>query len=91
MIRVLIFLLVVFCLGLGFAWLADRPGDLVITFSGYEYQVSLMVAAVAGVAVVAVVMIGWWILKSIWNSPRTVNRYFRARRRDRGYQSLSTG
>lgn len=91
MIRILIFLLVVFCLGLGFAWLADRPGDMVITFSGYQYQISLMVAAVAGVAVVALVMISWWILKSIWNSPRAVNRYFRARRRDRGYQSLSTG
>ena len=91
MIRILIFLLVVFCLGLGFAWLADRPGDLVITFSGYQYQVTLMVAAVAGVAVVATAMIAWWVIKSIWNSPRTVNRYFRARRRDRGYQSLSTG
>lgn len=91
MIRILFFLLIVFCLGLGFAWLADRPGDLVITFNGYEYQVTLMVAAVASVAVVAAVMIGWWILKSLWNSPRAVNRYFRARRRDRGYQSLSTG
>ncbi|MEX0347515.1 MAG: heme biosynthesis HemY N-terminal domain-containing protein [Rhizobiaceae bacterium] len=91
MIRILIFLIVVFALGLAFAWLADRPGDLVITFGGYQYQVTLMVAAVAGVAAVSAVMITWWILKSIWNSPQTVNRYFRARRRDRGYQSLSTG
>lgn len=91
MIRILIFLIVVFILGLGFAWLADRPGELVVTFNNYQYQVTLMVAAVAGVAVVAAVMLSWWILKSLWNSPRTVNRYFRARRRDRGYQSLSTG
>lgn len=91
MIRILLFLFVVFCLGLGFAWLADRPGDLVVTFNGYQYHVTLMVAAVAGVVVVAAMMIGWWLIKSIWNSPRAVNRYFRARRRDRGYQSLSTG
>ncbi|MEZ5812412.1 MAG: heme biosynthesis protein HemY [Rhizobiaceae bacterium] len=91
MIRILLFLFVVFCLGLGFAWLADRPGDLVMTFNGYQYHVTLMVAAVAGVVVVAAMMIGWWLIKSIWNSPRAVNRYFRARRRDRGYQSLSTG
>ncbi len=91
MIRILLFLFVVFCLGVGFAWLADRPGELVITFSGYQYEITLMVAAVAGVAVVALVMIAWWVIKSIWNSPRAVNRYFRARRRDRGYQSLSTG
>ena len=47
MIRILFFLLVVFALGLGFAWLADRPGDMVVTLDGYQYQVSLMVAAVA--------------------------------------------
>ncbi|UVK39801.1 heme biosynthesis protein HemY [Mesorhizobium sp. AR10] len=91
MIRILIFLVVVFALGLGFAWLADRPGEMVVTFNGYQYQVSLMVAAVAVVAVVAAVMIVWWLIKSLWNSPYTISRYFRVRRRDRGYQALSTG
>ncbi len=91
MIRILFFLVVVFALGLGFAWLADRPGDMVVTFSGYQYQVSLMVAAVAVVAVVAAVMIAWWLVKSIWNSPYAIARHFRVRRRDRGYQALSTG
>ena len=91
MIRILFFLIVVFALGLGFAWLADRPGDMVVTFSGYQYQVSLMVAAVAVTAVVAAVMILWWLVKAIWNSPYTISRYFRVRRRDRGYQALSTG
>ncbi len=91
MIRILFFLLVVFLLGLGFAWLADRPGEMVATFNGFEYRVTLMVAAVAVVAVVAAVMITWWLIKSIWNSPYTVARYFRVRNRDRGYQALSTG
>jgi len=91
MIRILFFLVVVFALGLGFAWLADRPGDMVVTFGGYQYQVSLMVAAVVVTAVVAAVMITWWLVKSIWNSPYTIARYFRVRQRDRGYQALSTG
>ena len=91
MIRILFFLLVVFALGLGFAWLADRPGDMVVTFNGYQYQVSLMVAAIAVTVVVAAVMIAWWLVKSIWNSPYTITRYFRVRQRDRGYQALSTG
>ena len=60
MIRILLFLLVVFALGLGFAWLADRPGEMVVTFAGYQYQVSLMVAAVAITVIVAAVMITWW-------------------------------
>lgn len=91
MIRVLAFLAAVFALGLGFAWLADRPGDMVVTFDGYQYRVTLMVAAVALTAIVAGVMILWWFLKAIWNSPYLVSRYFRVRRRDRGYQALSTG
>jgi HemY protein len=91
MIRIFFFLLAVLALGLGFAWLADRPGDMVVTLDGYQYQVSLMVAAVALVAIVAAVMILWWLAKAIWNSPYTISRYFRVRRRDRGYQALSTG
>ncbi len=91
MIRVLFYLAIVFLVGLGFAWLADRPGDMLVTFEGYQYRVSLMVAAVAVVAIVAAVMIAWWLLKALWNSPYSVARYFRVRRRDRGYQALSTG
>lgn len=91
MIRILFFLIFVFALAAGFAWLADRPGDMVVNFAGYQYQVSLMVAAVAVTAIVAAVMISWWLIKSIWNSPYTIARYFRVRQRDRGYQALSTG
>ncbi|MEP3815518.1 MAG: heme biosynthesis protein HemY, partial [Nitratireductor sp.] len=53
MIRILLFLLVVFALGLGFSWLAERPGELVVTFAGYQYEVSLMVAAIIVTALVA--------------------------------------
>ena len=91
MIRILIFLIFVLALAAGFAWLADRPGDMLVTFGGYQYRVTLMVAAVAVTAVVAAVMITWWLVKSIWNSPYTIARYFRVRQRDRGYQALSTG
>lgn len=91
MIRILFFLAVIFALGLGFAWLADRPGELVMTLGGYQYRVTLMVAAVALTAVVAAIMISWWLVKAIWNSPYMISRYFRVRRRDRGYQALSSG
>jgi HemY protein len=91
MIRILFFLVVVFALGIGFAWLADRPGDLELTFNSYRYEITLMVAAVAVTAVVATIMVVWWLTKAIWNSPHTIARYFRVRRRDRGYQALSTG
>ncbi len=91
MLRVLTFVILVFAAGLGFAWLADRPGELVINFNGYRYQVTLMAAAALLVALVALAMLGWWLLKSIIQGPGTVTRWFRVRRRDRGYQALSTG
>jgi HemY protein len=91
MLRVVFYLIPVFLIALGFAWLADRPGDMVVTFNGYQYQVTLMVAAVIVAVLIAAVMISWWLVKAIWNSPYTVSRYFRVRRRDRGYQALSTG
>jgi HemY protein len=91
MIRILFFILAVLLLGAGFAWLADRPGDLVVTLSGMQYKVSLMVAASAIVAIVAAVMLFWWVVKSLVTSPYALRRHFRARKRDRGYQSLSTG
>ncbi len=91
MIRVLIFFALVLVLAIGFAWLADRPGELTVTFGGYRYEVSLMVASVAIATLAAAVLLSWWVVAGIWNSPRSLRRYFRARRRDRGYQSLSTG
>ncbi|GHC73948.1 heme biosynthesis protein HemY [Limoniibacter endophyticus] len=91
MIRILLFLVLIGALALGFSWLADRPGELVMVFGGYRFQVSVLVAAVVIVAIVAVAMLAWWVLKAIWTGPQRVGRYFRGRRRDRGYQALSTG
>lgn len=91
MLRVLFYLALVFLAAAGFAWLADRPGEMAVTFEGYRYEVSLMVAAVVVAGIVAAVMIAWWLLRAIWTSPYAISRYFRVRRRDRGYQALSTG
>ena len=43
MIRVLVFVLIVFALGLGFAWLADVPGEVVLTIDNRAVTVPLMV------------------------------------------------
>jgi HemY protein len=91
MIRLFIFLLVVLGLGWGFSWLADRPGLISITWQDHLIETSIMVAATLVVALIAVVMIFWWLVGVIWTSPHSVRRYFRSRKRDRGYQALSTG
>lgn len=91
MIRIVIFALLVLALGFGFSWLADRPGELSIVWEGQLIEMSLMVAASLVAGLVAAIMISWWLVRSIWTSPYAINRYFRARKRDRGYQALSTG
>lgn len=91
MIRLLFFVALILAMGFGFAWLADRPGDLTIAWQGQRIEMSLMVAVTAVVSLVAVIMISWWLIRAIIVSPRTVSRYFRANKRDRGYQALSTG
>lgn len=91
MVRLVIFAIIVLLLGYGFSWLADRPGDLSLVWSGQLYQTKLIVAASALIALIAAVMVAWWLVRVIWTSPHSVARYFRARKRDRGYQALSTG
>ena len=51
MIRVLYFLIVVGALSLGIAWLADRPGEVVVTWQGWRIETSLLVLGAAMVAV----------------------------------------
>jgi HemY protein len=91
MIRLFFFVALVLGLGFGFAWLADRPGDLFIVWQDRRIEMSLMTAVTVMVSLVAAIMITWWLIRTIWLSPRLVSRYFRASKRDRGYQALSTG
>lgn len=91
MIKLLIYACVVLALAFGFSWLADRPGTLSIIWEGQLIEMSLMVATSILVAAFAAIMIAWWLVRAVWTSPNSVRRFFRARKRDRGYQALSTG
>lgn len=91
MIRLLIFVALMLALGFGFAWLADRPGDLFIVWQDRRIEMSLMTAVTMIASLIAIIMVSWWLIRTILFSPRTVARYFRANKRDRGYQALSTG
>lgn len=91
MLRVLIIVALIFLAAAGFAWLAERPGDLLLTWQGYEIRTSLMVAAIlAAILVAAIALIGA-IVRAIVRSPQSVGHFFGARRRDRGYRALTRG
>ncbi|MCE7027969.1 heme biosynthesis protein HemY [Jiella avicenniae] len=91
MLRILAFLLVILALSLGFGWLADNPGSVTFDWQGQTVQTSLMVFLLALVVVIAAVMLVVWLISAFFRTPHTINSYFAARRRDKGYAALSNG
>ncbi|HEX5212984.1 MAG TPA: heme biosynthesis HemY N-terminal domain-containing protein [Pseudolabrys sp.] len=91
MIRVVTFLVAVAVLAAGFVWVADRPGDVTIIWIGYRLETSVMVAALALVALVVVLMALWSIVRAILRSPDQVSLLFRHRRAVKGYLAISRG
>ncbi len=91
MIRVILYLVIVSLLALAAVWLADRPGEVAVTWQGWRIETSVMmlVVAVAAVAVSAVIL--WSILRAIMRSPDLLWRYLSARRGVRGYVAVSQG
>jgi HemY protein len=91
MIRVVAFLAVVAALALGVAWLADRPGDVAITWLGYRIETSVMVLifAVATLTIVAILL--WSLGRALFGTPRRVTTYLRERRAARGHLAITRG
>ncbi|MEO0636737.1 MAG: heme biosynthesis HemY N-terminal domain-containing protein [Pseudomonadota bacterium] len=91
MIRLTLFFIALIGLGLGFSWLADRPGDVAVTWQGNIYQFDLIVMAVAIVALIVLVMVSWAIIRTILDSPYIMQNFVRRRSREQGYKALSNG
>ena len=93
MIKALIFFAVLLAIAFGGSWLADRPGEIIINWPWLDmgFEVSLLMGFLLIVAAMGVAVVLWIVIKSIWNSPRSVTGFFSSRRRDKGYKALSTG
>ncbi len=91
MIRVVFFLIVLAALALGFAWVADRPGDVAVTWLGYHIETSLTVAALGLIVLVLVLMFVIWLVRAVLRSPEQMSMFFRHRRAMKGYQAVSRG
>jgi HemY protein len=91
MIRVILFLIVVGVLALGEAWLADRPGQVVVTWQGFRIETSLMVMTAAAAAALAVLAIIWSIVRALVRSPAVLAKRQRERRGARAYAAISNG
>ncbi len=91
MVRLLAFLLALGLAAYGLTWLAENPGEVAVTFRGVEYDVSLMLALGAVVALAIVLGVVWSMMRFVFRIPSLISLANRARRREKGYQALSRG
>src|SRR5205807_1238250 len=91
MIRVALFLVLIVVLALAAVWLADRPGDVAITWQGLRIETSVMVAAVVIAAVIAFAIALWSLLRGLMRAPARASAALAERRRRRGFTAISRG
>lgn len=91
MLRILLFFVVVLAAGLGFAWLADHPGEVSIAWLGTELQLSFLTFLAAAVLLIVAVLALVWILSNLFDAPARIGRYVSGRSREKGYRALTGG
>jgi HemY protein len=91
MIRVALFLVLIVVLALAAVWLADRPGDVVITWQGWRLETSVMVATVVVAALMCFAIFLWSLWRLLTRAPVRATAALAERRRRRGFNAISRG
>src|ERR671922_1897393 len=91
MLRLIAFLVAIALVATGLAWLADRPGELSVQWQGYQIETSVFRAIVLLVALVALALLCWSIVRNIWYSPAAIGSVLSKRRQKLGIDALSSG
>lgn len=74
-----------------FTWLADRPGQVTVTWLGREIQTSVVAAVGFVLLALFVLLFVWNVLRRIFHSPAATRQFFRNRQSRKGYEALSRG
>jgi HemY protein len=91
MYRIILFLVLIALAALGAAWVADQPGDVVLTWGGWRASPSLPVfALLLGITIVAALLV-WEIVRGLWRVPGRIKRAHRERRHARGRHAITHG
>lgn len=91
MTKIVLFLLVLTGLAFGFAWIADQPGSVALSFAGKTYEVDLVVALGLALAALVVAMILWSVIRFVFRIPTLMSITARMRRRNKGFAALTRG
>ena len=91
MLRIVLFLVLIALAGAGAAWVADQPGDVVMTWGGFRASPSVPVFVLClGIFAVMIVFL-WSILTTIWRTPGRMRRRRHEKRHARGRHAITHG
>src|SRR5712691_8135195 len=91
MIRVVVFLGLVCLVALGIVWLADRPGEVAITWLGWRIESSVLVLLATVALLAALFLLLFSLARGLWRSPRRVARALREQRERKGRLAITRG
>ena len=91
MIRIVLFLALIALAAAGAAWVAEQPGDVVLSWGVYKLTTTLPVFVLAVGIVVVAAMLVWWILAGLWRTPGRMRRRRHERRHARGRHAITQG
>src|SRR5262245_52053261 len=87
MIRLIFRFLLLAAAAAFFAWIADRPGTVVIRWMNREIETSVLAAAAGLVLAVLALWLSLGLIRRMIGAPGALGEYFRFRRARRGYES----
>lgn len=91
MIRIILFLALIAAFAAGAAWIADQPGDVVLSWGGWRAETTLPVFVLGIGIVVVVAMMLWSILRGLWRTPERMRRRRHDRRDARARHAITQG
>ncbi len=91
MLRIILFLVVIAVAATGAAWLAEQPGNVVLSWNGWQAEASVAVFSMVVGGVLIAALLTWAILAGLWRSPGRLRRSRRERRRERARRAITQG
>ena len=93
MLRVILFLAAILAAAVGLSWLADNPGSVNIEWPALNLKAepSIFQVFIGLALLVATALVGWSLLRNVWNSPAAVGTMMNRRRQQKGLDALSSG
>ena len=91
MLQVFLFLVFILFIALGFSWLSDQPGSILINFAGFEALLTPTQFVLSLIIILLSAFLAWVLMLKVINAPALIASFFKKRREKRGLDALSSG